>query len=75
MELTVDGKLYRISPSGLVWSGYRRPSQPELGVLWRRMERGTIPSMRVLRAAGLIAPKAAGRLRSKERYYADRHCI
>ena len=56
-ELTVDGKLYRISPSGLVWSGYTRPSQPELGVLWRRMERGTIRSMRVLEAAGLSGPK------------------
>lgn len=71
MILTVEGKLYRISPSGLVWSGYTRPSQPELGVVWKRMQRGSIRSMRVLAAAGLATPqKVLSTGLTRQRHYA-----
>jgi hypothetical protein len=36
MEVQLDGKTYRVSPGGLVWAAYTRPSQPEQGTLWRR---------------------------------------
>jgi len=71
IHITVDGKAYRISPSGLVWSGYTRPSDPELGVVWKRMQRGSIRSTRVLVAAGLAAPQEpASTGLTKRRHYA-----
>ena len=74
-HLTIDGKTYRVSPSGLVWSGYRRPSNPEQGLLWRRMIHGSPLSKVVRVAAGVETPEAAPVARPRDRHYADRHCI
>jgi hypothetical protein len=73
--VTLDGKTYRVSPTGLVWAGYTRPSEPWLGMLWRRMARGSRQSRLVRIAAGIEAPEAASAPRPRDRHYADRHCI
>lgn len=73
MTLTLDGKLYRISPTGLVWAGYTHANAS--GTLWRRMERGSPHSRRVLVAAGLEAPEPQPAARRRDRHYADRHHI
>lgn len=72
-QLTLDGKLYRIGPSGLVWAGYTHSSSS--GTLWRRMEPNSIKSQLVRIAAGMETAGLAQPPRKKSRHYADRHCI
>lgn len=72
-HLTIDGKTYRVSPSGLVWSGYTHSKAS--GTLWRRMIHGSPLSKAVRIAAGLEPPEAAPVARPRDRHYADRHCI
>lgn len=67
----MDGRIYRVTPGGLVWSGYQRPSQPELGYVWRRMTKGSKLSTRVLEEAGLITTqKTPSTVLTKRRLYA-----
>lgn len=75
MIVTLDGKTYRVSPTGLVWSGYHRPSEPWKGLLWRRMERGSRQSQQVRQAAGLEPAPEPVEARRRDRHYSDRHCI
>lgn len=70
-ELTVDGKLYRIGPTGLVWAGYTHPGTT--GLVWKRMARGSIRSNRVLVAAGMMAPPVPPPPRPRDRHYARYH--
>lgn len=70
-ELTVEGKLYRVSPGGLVWSGYMHPGTTS--VVWKRMARGSIRSNRVLVAAGVMAPPVRPEPRPRDRHYARHH--
>lgn len=49
----MNGRIYRVTPGGLVWAGFERPSQPHLGVVWKRMERGSKLSREVLAAVGV----------------------
>jgi len=71
--LTLNGRTYRISPSGLVWSAYTRANAP--GTLWKRMERNSTISRLVRIAAGVEAPPPQAKAHRKDRYYADRHHI
>jgi len=66
----LNGRVYKISPGGLVWSGFERPSQPELGVVWKRMSRGSKLSQEVLVAAGLAPKKTLSPGLTKRRLYA-----
>jgi hypothetical protein len=75
MTLTLDGKTYRVSPTGLVWAGYTRPSEPWLGLVWKRMERDSRQSRLVRIAAGVETAGLAQPPRKRNRHYADRHCI
>lgn len=66
-----NGRIYRVSPGGLVWSGFQRPSQPELGYVWKRMGRGSKLSRSILEAAGLAEPEKPSSTRlTKRRLYA-----
>lgn len=65
-----NGRIYRVSPGGLVWSGFQRPSQPELGYVWKRMARGSKLSNAILEAAGLAEPaKTLSPRLTKQRLY------
>lgn len=67
----INGKLYRITPGGLVFAAYSRPSQPEQGILWRRLSRGSALSTRVLVEAGLAEPQKTSSTRlTKKHLYA-----
>ena len=71
MIVTLDGKTYRITPGGRVWAGYTRPSQPELGVLWRPLTSNSARYLRVLQAAGLAAPEPTPAPRRRFHLYAE----
>ena len=72
-HVTLNGKLYRIGPTGLVWAGYTHSKAS--GTLWRRMIHGSPLSKAVRIAAGVETPEAAPAPRRRGRHYADRHCI
>lgn len=72
--ITLDGRTYSISPTGLVQSAYQHPHQPGR-TLWRRMERNSPLSRRVRLAAGIEMAEPASAPRPRDRHYADRHCI
>ena len=65
----MNGRIYRVSPGGLVWAGYQRQSQPELGYVWKRMQRGSKLSQTVLESAGIISPTPASTGLTKRRLY------
>ena len=73
-SVTLDGRVFAITPGGLVSVAYKHPAQPGL-TLWRRMTYGSQLSRRVRVAAGLESKPVPPKSRLKSSYYADRHCI
>ena len=73
MIITLNDKTYRVSPTGLVWAGYTRPSQNGSRMIWKPMGRHTALTKRVLIAAGLAAPEPTPMTRRRFHHYAEVH--
>lgn len=74
MTITLDGRVYSITPGGRVSAAYEHPAQPGR-TLWKRVGSGSKLWRRVHAAARGEALQEPIERRDRSRYYADRHCI